>query len=407
MLALLALAAARLLRLREASLERLHVDEVHVAAHFLLGILGDDVIADQVSGDQARLGSRRCERLAALSDGLRRGSRSRAEVFQEECVAAGRLQRAGPGRERHGLLVHAVDRVVQLQAAQAEVVGRLEPHGDLLDAGCAPVAARLEDLDLGLLVRHGGDEVVLGQADPLSPVHGCHVVGGVLPHYDLRAVVPQRDFLVANHKQAVRKVLVRGEDDPDLGASHRHDVAAWILHAGLEAAPCRVLELQPDVLHRGHGDDVNLELATAQPSRLDVVAQRLSDHGEREPVARALQLRSHRGALPVHAALELRIQLDQRRLEAERHRGHFQPAPLADRGVPGLDLQLVERILVREEPPGPKPGRAVAPIAGTGGTEPVQGQHCEQARRGEQADQGPAHHRVQGHHRRCLRRLAG
>ena len=198
LLALLAL-AARLLGLREASLERLHVDEVHVAAHFLLGILGNDVVADQVSGDEARLRSRRRERLPALFDGLRRGSRSPAEVFQEECVAAGRLQRAGPGGQRHRLLVHAIDRVVQLQAAQAEIVGRFEPHGDLLDAACAPVAARLEDLDLRLLVRHGRDEVVLGEAHPLPAVHGCHVVGRVLPDDDFRAIAPQRDFLLANH----------------------------------------------------------------------------------------------------------------------------------------------------------------------------------------------------------------
>ena len=50
LLALLAL-ASRLLRLREASLERLDIDEVHVAANFLLGVLRDDVVADQVPGD--------------------------------------------------------------------------------------------------------------------------------------------------------------------------------------------------------------------------------------------------------------------------------------------------------------------------------------------------------------------
>ena len=233
------------------------------------------------------------------------------------------------------------------------------------------------------------------------------MVGRVLPDLDLRRVTEQAHLLaVSNDQQPALQLLVRRDRDGHPRAPDGGNVASRVLDMRIQPAPVRVLVLQPDVLHMRHPHDAHNKLAAAHAPRLHVVAQRLAHSRKAELVARALKLRPHRRGLPVHAALELRMDPHGPRFKPDDARGHVQPPALANGRVPRLHEQLIERVSLRHEPPRPESGRAVLPVAGPRRAQPHEAQHGHAGRRGEGGHRRPADDRVQRHRGRRSGRLA-
>ncbi len=81
----------------------------------------------------------------------------------------------------------AVDRVAHLDAIEAEVVAGLDAHGDFFDVARAPVAARLQHLDDGLVVGDQLDQVVVREVHGIAVEQRRDVVLAVLRDLERRA----------------------------------------------------------------------------------------------------------------------------------------------------------------------------------------------------------------------------
>ena len=144
----------RLLGLRVVALEGLRFDEEHVGADRLAGVLGGRVDAHDVAGHDVEI------------------------LEREGGRAAGGL--AVLRRHRHDLFGAAVDGVVERDLLEAEIVLGLDGDGDFFDRAGLEVAARAGDFDLGRLVLHRLDEVVVVEADIFAAFDRGDVIGAVL-----------------------------------------------------------------------------------------------------------------------------------------------------------------------------------------------------------------------------------
>ena len=216
-------------RLREAAVERLHLDEEQVGLHFAAAILGHGVVGNHVAGLELAHLRRRgtavgCgRRLALAACGSSSGMRARGLVDARELVEAAlersrvrsriALERRSLARgrgthllrhlleeqhlladarvavdvDRRRLPLAAVDRVAHLDAIEPEVVARLDAHRDFLDVARAPVAAGLHDLDDGLVVGDQRDQVVVGEIHGVAVEQRRDVVLAVLRDFERRA----------------------------------------------------------------------------------------------------------------------------------------------------------------------------------------------------------------------------
>ncbi len=279
--------AVAALRLQEAALERLHRDHEQIGLHCRLAILRDCVVRNQVARDQRlRLLLRLCS----------------AQLFQVEQ----RLTFAGlrTATDRHRLPFAAVHRVAQRHVTQPEVILGADAHRYFFDAGGAPVAAGLADLDGRLLVGNHFDRVLVAQrhelvrdarTDLISPRLGdrdCASAGASVLRKLASAAVDDQRWCFERR--------VGDNLDPDVRAFDRPDVARRFVGRRGEPGPLRIFVRQLHTLDARQIDDGDVVLAAARAFCVDVVLQRTADGVEPEFEPRvALGCRLHRRAFPV------------------------------------------------------------------------------------------------------------
>ena len=205
------------LRLQEATLERLHLDHEEVGLHRRLAIFRHRVVRDEVA---------RHEPLRLLLHLLR------TQLFEvQERFALTALRAATHG---HGLPFAAVHRVAQRNVAQPEIVFGADAHGHFFDAGRAPVAAGLADLDGRLLVGHDLDRVFVAQRHELvGDARADLIAAGLRDHDRAGAAAALLHELAGRAVDDQRRRIQRriGDDfDFDVRAFDGADVARFVVH---------------------------------------------------------------------------------------------------------------------------------------------------------------------------------
>ena len=144
--------AVAALRLQEAPLERLHLDHEQIGLH-------------RLPCDPSRPRSTRPGRPARAACPVASSPAQRRALPGRRSDSPSLLLRAAA--HRHGLPFAAVDRVAQLTSRKRKSSSRADAHRHFLDAGRAPVATGLADLDRRLLVGDDLDRVLVAQRDEL------------------------------------------------------------------------------------------------------------------------------------------------------------------------------------------------------------------------------------------------
>ena len=410
--------AARGLRLRERAVERPRLNEKHVRLRGQLVITCDGVVRDEVPRHEVcnrKLAAGLDRRVGFCLVGFLRGHddlRRVAHLFEEERV--GRSCLLGPAAlaEPDALHLAAVDRVVEVERRQAEIVLGLGLDDDFFDGRRLVVASGMSQLNGGLPVGYQRDEVVFADTDRLAVVDGGDVVTAVLDHLE----ATRAGEFVSGHRggtpvvelnHAIGERLVGLDLDLDLGALHGVDVAAGIFDDVFHARPRRVVIGQLEVLDHRHRDDIDGKLVAADAPRRDVIAKWLAEGGEEELVAAALLLPPHGRLFPVEAIGVLGVERGGGGLEARDLRGDDQVGALTNRCVARADIDLIERRFVRLQPAGPQARRAVTPVAGPRRTQPDQGEERDERHRGVGADALPTDDVFDGRRFGDLQRIFG
>ena len=295
-------------------------------------------------------------------------------------MAGGGLLAAARNLERGLFRLAAVDRVVDLERPQPEVIACLELRDDLFDIGGLPVTAGAQEPHCRLLVRNDGNEVLVRQPDNLAFVHGRDEIVAFFLHLDAAGGFEplgghRNRTLVVHPQHAAGQRFVGLDFDFNLGAGHGPYVTEILLDQDFKTGPLRIVVGEANGLDVRHFDNLNLELFALNAARHDVVAERLAHAREKELETRIFHLALHGSLLPLHAAVELGEKPGRRRLETDHPRCHDQVGALANGRVSRLDNDLIQRRYGRLQPAAPEAGRAITPITRTGAAEPHQEPH--------------------------------
>ncbi len=300
-------ATAAALALREAAVERLHLDEEQVGLHLAAAILGHGVVRNDVAGLErpslrrgvacagadSAAGSRLVARglvearqtrlnaldaaaeclLRAIADVVDRRLRGRADLLRHFLEKEHLLpdDAVAVDVDRRGLPVAAVDRVAHFDAVEPEVVVGFDAHRDFFDVARAPVAPGLQDFDDGLVVGNDLDQIIVREVHGVAVEERRDVVLAVLRDLERRADDAvdglHRDALPVDDELRRLERLVRRELDRNLRAFDGANVVAGLDDELLELRPVRIVVGELQVRDTRQVDDVDRELLAAQPSR--------------------------------------------------------------------------------------------------------------------------------------------
>ncbi len=177
--------AAALHGLRIAAIEGLNFDEEQVGALGSVPIMSFGVIRNEIARLEARRHRFGLNRrgLLVLHQQIQQIARANglAELLQIQNLLAERVGTLDV--QGNHVPFATVDRIVQLESIQTEVIGGLYPDRDFLDIAGPPVSPGPNDFDHRFVVRNDIDEIIVRQAHGVFVEKGGDVILTVFFHF--------------------------------------------------------------------------------------------------------------------------------------------------------------------------------------------------------------------------------
>ena len=225
--------------------------------------------------------------------------------------------------ERHDPLFAAAHRVDEFERRDAEVVLRFGFDVDLFERGDRAIARRPQHADVGWTVVQHADEI-------LRLARGTHAlaIGNPQP-VGIVAFDPERRFQSRRCGGREGKRLagaqchlsrggfaIRVDDQADVGASRRVDIAGVFFGARLESERGGIAILDIDARHTRRPHDGDIECVGGDRAGDDAILEALTERFERH-AERAVRIDRHVGGDPLGAVGALQLCGNRRRVASQ------------------------------------------------------------------------------------------